>query len=147
MAQRAMTQLALFDLPEHAICCILCYLQQDVVLQRNLDVEGVAALRCVCQSLRNAVDATMTQAVFHDFVDADELRNALIRRKGWELLAAQSVMMALALEEWLQCIGHLATSLNAGLHTVKLPQLYPDDAASTEEALASLPHLRSLNLR
>ena len=46
---------------------------------------------------------------------------------------------------WLQLTSRPAT-FNAGLHTVKLQQLYLHDAAPTIEALASLPHLRTLDL-
>lgn len=48
----------------------------------NIDQEDVAALRCVCRSLRLAVDLTVTHATFHPNVDAAELGSTTQRCTG-----------------------------------------------------------------
>ena len=81
MAHRAVSQMTLAELPEHVLSCILRLLQQDA-LRPNSDADGVAALRCVCRLMRHAVDATMTRAVFHTHVGADELDDVLRSHTG-----------------------------------------------------------------
>jgi hypothetical protein len=81
MAHRAMSRMTLAELPEHVLSCILRLLQQDA-LRPDSDADGVAALRCTCQSMRHAVDATMTRAVFHTHVGANELDEVLRSRTG-----------------------------------------------------------------
>ena len=80
-----MSDTTILDLPEHVLSRIICLLQQDV-LQSMSDANGVAALRCVCHSLRHAVDAMMTQAVFDTYLGADELDGVLRRRTGSSVL-------------------------------------------------------------
>jgi F-box domain len=48
----------------------------------HVEQEDAAALRCVCRSLRHAVDLTKTHATFHPNVDAAELRSTTRRCKG-----------------------------------------------------------------
>ena len=83
MANQAMSPslMTLVDLPEHMLSCIIRLVEQDA-LQPNSDADGVAALRCVCRSLRHAVDAAVTQAVFHTYMGADELDDVLHRHTG-----------------------------------------------------------------
>ena len=116
MANQAMSRMTLVDLPEHMLNCIIRLIKQDA-LQPNSDADGIAALRCVCQSLRHAVDATMTQAVLHTHLGADELDDVLRSRTGSSVLLRDTtlstlwaahqhpVAMATALKHWLQCIS------------------------------------------
>ena len=76
-----MSRMTLAELPENVLSCVIRVLKQDA-LRPNAETDGVAALRCVCQSMRHAVDATMTRAVFHTYLGADELDGVLHSRKG-----------------------------------------------------------------
>ena len=85
MANQAMPRMTLVDLPEHMLSWIIHLVEQDD-LQPNSESDGVAALRCVCQSLRHAVDAAVTQVVFHTYVGTDELDHILHRCTGSSVL-------------------------------------------------------------
>jgi hypothetical protein len=85
MANEAMSRMTLIDLPEHMLSCIIRLVEQDA-LQPNSDADGVAALRCVCRSMRHAVNAAVTQAVFYTYVGADELDDVSHRHTGSSVL-------------------------------------------------------------
>jgi hypothetical protein len=105
MANQAMSRMTLVDLPEHMLSCIICLVKQDA-LQLNSDADGVAALRCVCRSLRHAVDAMTTQAVFRTYMGADELGDVLRSRTGLPVLLGDTKLSTVLLhtstlyEQW-----------------------------------------------
>ena len=109
VAHQAMSDTTILDLPEHVLSCIVCLLQQDILLSMS-DASGVAALRCVCQSLRHAVDATMTQAVFHTSLGADELDGVLRRRTGSSVSLGFSLQIAHS--SFVTALVHLSNKTN-----------------------------------
>lgn len=96
MADQAVSRMTLVDLPDHMLSCIIRLVEQDA-LQPNSDADGVAALRCVCRSLRHAVDAAVTQAVFRTYLGADELDGALHRHTGASVLLRDTILPTLLL--------------------------------------------------
>ena len=81
MADLAVPQMTLIDLPADVLGCMVRHVQlQDLQIEPRLD--GVAALRSVCHVLRSAVDVSVTHAELHANADADELRSTTRRCMG-----------------------------------------------------------------
>jgi F-box domain len=92
MVHQAARCLTISNLPTDVLSCIVNQLQQDDWQHAQL-LDGIAALRSVCRSLRAAVDLTVTHAAFHDNAGDPELRTIFRRCTGVTALSRKQHSM------------------------------------------------------
>ena len=81
MAHQAASRITITTLPTDVLSCIVRHIQENA-LQHDQGLDDTAALRSTCRSLRSAVDASVTSAMFHPNVEVDELRSTVRRCDG-----------------------------------------------------------------